>query len=133
MNDLLEYNGYYANLHFSSEDEVFYGKLLGIDDLVNFEGASVKELKKAFHEVVDDYLEKCRDLGKEPNKTYKGTFNVRITPDLHKAAAVFGAIHNISLNDFVKTAINYALLHKEDVNKMIRPGANQKRQHADNF
>jgi predicted HicB family RNase H-like nuclease len=122
MNDILEYKSYYASVHFSSEDEVFYGKLLGIDDLVNFEGASVKELKKAFHEAVDDYLETCKELGKEPNKTYKGTFNVRISTDLHKSAAVYAAIHNVSLNDFVKTAINYALLHKEDVNKKIHAG-----------
>src|SRR5580692_11131536 len=122
MNDILEYKGYYASLHFSSEDEVFYGKLLGIDDLVNFEGASVKELKKAFHEAVNDYLETCKELGKEPNKTYKGTFNIRITTDLHKEAAVFAASRNISLNDFVKTAIHYALQNKEDVNKKIHAG-----------
>lgn len=120
MNDILQYKGYYASLHFSSEDEVFYGKLLGIDDLVNFEGASVKELKKAFYEAVDDYLTTCEELGKEPNKTYKGTFNIRIPTDLHKAAAVFASIHNMSLNDFVKTAIDYTLLHKEDVTKRIR-------------
>src|SRR5882724_1085499 len=119
MNDILEYKGYYASLHFSSEDEVFYGKLLGIDDLVNFEGASVKELKKAFHEAVDDYVETCRELGKEPNKTYKGTFNVRLTTDLHKQAAVYAAMHNISLNDFVRTAIDYALLHKKELNKQL--------------
>ncbi|HWK07693.1 MAG TPA: type II toxin-antitoxin system HicB family antitoxin [Puia sp.] len=122
MNDILEYKGYYASLHFSSEDEVFYGKLLGIDDLVNFEGASVKELKKAFHEAVEDYLQTCEELGKEPNKTYKGTFNVRIPADLHKSAAVYAGVHNVSLNDFVKTAIQYALLHKEDVNKRIMAG-----------
>lgn len=120
MNDILQHKGYYASLHFSSEDEVFYGKLLGIDDLVNFEGASVKELKKAFYEAVDDYLVTCEELGKEPNKTYKGTFNVRIPTDLHKAAAVFASIHNISLNDFVRTAIDYTLLHKEEVTKRMR-------------
>lgn len=119
MNDILEYKGYYASLHFSSEDEVFYGKLLGIDDLVNFEGASVKELKKAFHEAVDDYLETCKELGKEPNKTYKGTFNVRLTTDLHKRAAVFAAMHNISLNDFVKSAIDYALMNKDELNRRL--------------
>lgn len=119
MNDILEYKGYYASLHFSSEDEVFYGKLLGIDDLVNFEGASVKELKKAFHEAVNDYLETCKELGKEPNKTYKGTFNVRLTTDLHKQAALFAAMHNISLNDFVKTAIDYALMNKKDLNQRL--------------
>lgn len=119
MNDILEYKGYYASLHFSSEDDVFYGKLLGIDDLVNFEGASVKELKKAFHEAVEDYVETCKELGKEPNKTYKGTFNVRLTTDLHKQAAVYAAMHNISLNDFVRTAIDYALMHKEELNKRL--------------
>ena len=120
MNDILQYKGYYASVHFSADDDVFFGKLLGIDDLVNFEGASVKELKKSFHEAVDDYLETCEELGKEPNKTYKGSFNVRISTDLHKAAAVFASIHNISLNDFVKTAIDYALQHKEEVNKRLR-------------
>lgn len=119
MNDIVEYKGYYASLHFSGEDEVFYGKLLGIDDLVTFEGTSVKELKKAFREAVEDYLETCKQLGKEPNKTYKGTFNVRISAEMHKEAAVFAALNNISLNDFVKTAIEYALAHKETVSKKI--------------
>lgn len=67
MNDILQYKGYYASVNFSAEDEVFFGKILGIDDLVNFEGASVKELKKAFHEAVEDYLETCKKMDKEPN------------------------------------------------------------------
>ena len=117
MNDVLEYIGYYASVHFSSEDDVFYGKIVAIDDLVNFEGGSVKELKKAFHEAVDDYLETCVSIGKEPNKTYKGTFNVRISTDLHKAAAVYAASENISLNDFVKKAIRYALTNRDDLGK----------------
>lgn len=123
MNDILQYKDYYASVHFSSEDEVFFGKILGINDLVNFEGASVKELKKAFHEAVDDYLETCEQVGKEPNKTYKGTFNVRIPTYLHKEAAVFAAINNVSLNDFIKTAINYALIHKQDLNNQFRSQA----------
>lgn len=117
MDDILEYKGYYATVRYSAEDEVFYGKLLAIDDLVSFEGTSVKELKKSFHEAVDDYLETCKELGKEPDKTYKGTFNVRISIDLHKQAAIFAASKNISLNDFVKKAIRYALSNKEDLNK----------------
>jgi len=120
MNDILQYKGYYASVHFSSQDDVFFGKIMGIDDLVNFEGSSVKELKKAFHEAVDDYLETCKAIGKEPNKTYKGSFNVRIPTSLHKEAAVFASLLDVSLNDFVKTAINYALLHKDELNKRIR-------------
>lgn len=118
MNDILQYKDYYASIQFSAADDIFYGKVLGINDLVSFEGSSVKELKKAFHEAVEDYLETCRHIGKEPNKTYKGTFNVRIPTDLHKEAAMFAATNNISLNDFVKTAINYALLHKNEMNKL---------------
>jgi predicted HicB family RNase H-like nuclease len=121
MNDILEYKGYYGSVHFSAEDEVFYGKLLGIEDLVNFEGASVRELKKAFHQAINDYLETCKEIGKEPNKTYKGSFNVRISTELHKAAAIFATINNISLNEFIKTAIDYALRHKDDLNKNLHP------------
>ena len=119
MNDILQYKDYLASVHFSSEDDVFYGKILGINDLVSFEGASVKELKKAFQEAVEDYLETCKQICKEPNKTYKGTFNVRIPTNLHKEAAVFAAINNLSLNDFVKTAINFALVHKQEIKQQI--------------
>jgi predicted HicB family RNase H-like nuclease len=57
MNDILQYKNYYAAVHFSADDEVFYGKILGINDLVSFDGSSVKELKKAFKDAVEDYLE----------------------------------------------------------------------------
>lgn len=117
MTDILQYKNYYGSVHFSAEDEVFFGKIIGINDLVSFEGASVKELKRSFQEAVKDYLDTCRKLKKEPNKTYKGTFNVRITSDLHKQAAVVAAQNNISLNDFVKTAIHYVLIHQKDFSK----------------
>lgn len=77
MNDILEYKGYYADIHFSANNEVFYGKNLNINDLVSFEGDSVKELKEAFHKAVEDYLETCNELGKEPDKTYKGTITAQ--------------------------------------------------------
>jgi predicted HicB family RNase H-like nuclease len=106
MNDILEYKTYYAEVHFSAEDEVFHGKILGINDLVNFEGTTVKELKKAFHEAVDDYLDVCKELGKEPEKTYKGSFNVRIPSELHRQAARYAMLNNMTLNDFVRHAID---------------------------
>ena len=106
MNDILEYKGYFANVHFSAEDEIFYGKIIGINDLVSFEGDSVSELKSAFREAVDDYLETCKELNKEPDKMYKGSFNIRIPSDLHRKAAIVAAINNVTLNDLVKTAID---------------------------
>jgi predicted HicB family RNase H-like nuclease len=119
MSDILTYKNYFASVQFSAEDELFHGKVLAIDDLVSFEGASVKELKKAFHESVDDYLETCEQLGKEPNKTYKGSLNIRIPSDLHKEAAIFAATKNVSLNDFIKTAIDFALAHKKELRKQM--------------
>jgi predicted HicB family RNase H-like nuclease len=115
MSDILQYQNYYASVHFSATDEVFYGKILGINDLVSFEGMSVKELKKSFKEAVEDYLEVCEATGKPPEKTYKGTFNVRVPTTLHKQAALFAAIHNITLNEFVKKALSFTLSHKKDI------------------
>lgn len=118
-NDVLQYKEYLAALHFSASDDVFHGKVLGIDDLIIFKGSSVKELKKAFHDAVDDYIENCQQLGKEPNKTYKGSFNIRIGTELHREASIFAAMNNISLNDLIRSCIEYALHHKEGLVKSI--------------
>ena len=125
MNDILQHKDYYAIVHFSSADEVFYGKIIGINDLVSFEGASVRELKKAFKEAVEDYLETCKALKKSPDKTYKGSFNIRIPAELHKEAAVFAAIKNISLNDFVRYAIDFTL-SKSNAQGNIKDNSNTK-------
>jgi len=113
MNDILEYNGYYGSIHYSSKDEVFHGKLVGINDLVSYEGESAADLKAAFQEAVEDYLETCKELNKEPDKMYKGSFNVRIPSDLHRKAAIVAAIKNVTLNDLVKTAIDDLIKHSD--------------------
>lgn len=114
MNDLLHNKDYLATVHFSREDEVFHGKVIGISDLITFEGESVKELKEAFQEAIDDYLLTCQKIKKNPDKTYKGSFNVRIPSELHRKAAIEAAIKNISLNDFVKFAIHFTLGETQD-------------------
>jgi predicted HicB family RNase H-like nuclease len=106
MNDIIQYKSYYAEIHFSSEDEVFYGKLIGINDLVNFEADSVKGLKIAFAEAVEDYIYFCKEIKKTPEKTYKGSFNVGIPSELHRQAAVFASLKKVSLNDFVRYALD---------------------------
>src|SRR3990172_8379054 len=98
MKDILTYKGYIGSVHFSAEDEVFHGRIEGIDDLVTFEGKSVDELKEAFHGEVDDYLALCRKIDKEPMKSYKGSLNVRMSPDVHRKAALRAATMGISLN-----------------------------------
>ncbi len=109
MKDILKYKDFIGSVHFSTTDEVFHGKLIGIDDLVTFEGSSVVELKKSFEEAVEDYLELCRNVNKSPNKSYKGTFNVRIKPVLHKQAARRSMELGVSLNQFVELAIDEKL------------------------
>ena len=115
MDNNLTYKGYIGAVDFIADDEVFYGKVHGINDLITFEGQSVKELKNAFSEAVDDYLETCKELGKQPDKTFKGSFNVRLNTELHKKAAFIASKKSISLNDFVKRAISYAISHEKDI------------------
>lgn len=109
MKDLLKYKDFWGSVHYSTEDEVFHGKLVGIVDLVTFEGSTVKELKKAFKEAVDDYLDICTSLNKSPHKSYKGTFNVRVNPNTHKKAAYKSMQLGLSLNQFVEQAIKEKL------------------------
>lgn len=105
MKDVLTWKEFDGSVHFCAEQDVFYGKIEGIDDLVTFEGQSVDELKKAFHEAVEDYLELCRNHGKTPEKVCRGSFNVRIKPELHMAARKTAARMGLSLNQFVQKAV----------------------------
>jgi predicted HicB family RNase H-like nuclease len=119
MINSLKYQDYTASIQYSTEDEVFFGKVIGITDLITFEGTSVLELKAAFKEAIEDYLQTCKSLGKSPDKTYKGVFNVRVPANLHKRAATFATLHDITLNDFVKTAIIYAVKHEADFSSVL--------------
>lgn len=114
MNNVLKYKGYYAVVHYSASDEVLYGKIEGINDLVSFESDSISEIKNEFESAVDDYIEYCEEIGKEPDKTYKGSFNVRITSELHRSLAINAMIHNITLNQAVQNAIEMYLKNTEN-------------------
>ena len=83
----LQYKGFLGSVEFSEADGVFFGKIEGINALVNFEGESVKELTDAFHEAVEDYLVFCEEEGVEPHKSYSGALNVRLTPEIHSRVA----------------------------------------------
>jgi predicted HicB family RNase H-like nuclease len=105
VNNALEYKGYFSSVIFSNEGNCFFGKILGINDLVTFEGTTVQEIKAAFQEAVDDYLLMCEQAGKEPEKVYKGSFNVRIDPELHKKASILAQAEHISLNQFIELSV----------------------------
>ncbi len=103
------YKDYIGSVHYSEDDEVFFGKIQGIDDLVNFEGASVPELKKAFHEAVDDYIEIATGNGKNPEKTFRGSLNIRLKPDVHKKANRLALIEGKTLNQFINEAVEHEI------------------------
>lgn len=111
MKNTMEYKGYIGSVEFSEEDEVFFGKVLGIRALISYEGTSAKELIADFHDAVDTYLELCKENGTEPEKAYKGSFNIRISPDLHKQIAVYAMSHQVSLNSLVERALqNFVMM-----------------------
>lgn len=113
MKNYLEYKEYIGTIQFSAEDRVFYGKLEAINDLVTFEGVSVDELESNFKESVDDYLETCKDLGKVPEKTFKGNFNVRVNKVIHKKLYLIARKRGINLNQLIQKSVSYTVEHED--------------------
>ncbi len=103
--NVMEYKGYTGTVEFSAENNILFGKVTGISGLVSYEGESVSELRRDFEEAVDDYLEMCAENGTEPQKCYKGSFNIRISPELHRRLATFATSHNMTLNATVEQAL----------------------------
>lgn len=109
MKNAMKYKDYLGSINYSTEDEVFYGKVEGINGLVSFEGRSVDELKQAFQEAVEDYVRICESKNLPVEKSFKGSFNIRINPELHRAAARKAVEMGISLNQLVESAIEKAV------------------------
>ena len=101
----LQYKDYIGSVEFSEADGVFFGKIEGINAVVTFEGESVQELTAAFHEAVDDYLILCEEEGLEPHKSYSGAVNLRLTPDLHSRVSTVAKQAGLSINAFIRRAI----------------------------
>lgn len=109
MKNTMTYKGYTGSVEFSEEDALFFGKVMGIRALISYEGASAAELLEDFHGAVEEYLALCREQGIQPERPYKGSFNVRISPELHRQAAAFAASNNMSLNRVVEDALRARL------------------------
>lgn len=105
MSQTLQYKGYDGSVEYSAEDRVLHGRLLGIRDGIVYEGLDVEGLESNFRAAVDEYLAFCAEEGKTPDQPFKGSFNVRVGPDLHKRAALFADEHKQKLNAVVATAL----------------------------
>ena len=97
----LNYRGYTAKIEFDPDDNILFGNIIGIRDTVGFHGESVSELKSAFHEAVDFYLESCKKAEREPNKPFSGKFVIRVDSSLHSEIAIAAVHSGKSLNKWV--------------------------------
>ena len=109
MKDMLSYKEYFGSVHYSDGDQVFYGKIEFIKGLVNYEGTDVQSLRSSFEDAVDDYLEMCKAEGMEPEKSFRGSFNVRTGSELHRKATLFAKEKGVKLNKVITDALDQYL------------------------
>ena len=108
----MSYRGYSALIGFDAEDEIFFGKLAGIRDGIGFHADNVPDLKAAFKEAVDDYIEMCAKIGKSPQKPHSGKLMLRIDPSVHTKAAKAAELAGKSLNQWSEEALDRAASQK---------------------
>ena len=104
----MTYKGYTAHIQYDDRDEIFVGRLLGITDIIGFHADSVVDLRAAFHEAVDDYLDTCKKLGREPQSAASGKMMLRVAPEVHRAALIASQAEGTSLNQWAERVIREA-------------------------
>lgn len=102
---MLEYKGYKGQIEFDEDSNMIHGRVINIYDVVNFKGTTAKEVKDAFEESIEDYLDMCEEMGEEPNKPFSGKFMVRTDPDLHKNIFFAARESGKSLNAFINSIL----------------------------
>lgn len=106
--NVLSYRGYSARVEFDADDEIFFGRIAGIRDGVTFHADSVSALKAAFHVAVDDYIETCAKIGKDPQKAFSGQVMLRMKPETHAAAFLAAELAGKSLNQWSEEVLRAA-------------------------
>ena len=104
----MTYKGYAAKIEYSDDDDCFVGHIAGIKDVIGFHADSVKELRRAFEEAVDDYLVTCEKVGREPQRPYSGKLMLRVPPEIHARAAMMAEAHKMSLNQWAAEVLSKA-------------------------
>lgn len=122
MTTLLQYKGYLGSVEVDVDEGFAYGRLMFIKDVVSYRSDAIKGIRAAFQAAVDDYLATCAELGDAPDTPCKGTFNVRLGPDLHHAAAISSARVGVSLNEWVKQACEMRLAAENVSKEVVKKG-----------
>src|SRR5438067_10377259 len=119
---MMEHRGYLGAVAFDDQDNVFHGRVLGIRDTVTFEGTSVSDLRRAFRDSVDDYVDMCAERGEEPDRPFSGQFIVRMAPELHRAISLRAVQEGKSLNAWI-TSLLRSTIHPTGGSAPIETGA----------
>lgn len=102
---MMKYKGYQGEVTYDAEAKIFHGEVVGLKDVITFQGASVKELEKAFKDSIDDYISWCKERGEQPEKAFSGKLNLRIPPALHAQLAHRAITQGVSLNSLIVNAL----------------------------
>ena len=103
-----DYKGYAAKVVIDQDQGLLHGEVVGIVDVVTFQGKTVEDLTRAFHDSVDDYLAYCKERGKKPEKPYSGRFVLRVPPELHRRIALAAGKSGVSMNEWVTAVLDTA-------------------------
>ena len=106
---MMKYKGYIGHVEYDDEAKIFHGEVVGLNDIITFQGKSVDELEQSFKASVEDYLNWCKERGEKPEKTFSGTFNLRIPPELHAKLALQAKGLGLSLNTYVTEQLSATL------------------------
>lgn len=108
---MMEYKGYMGHVEFDDEAEIFHGEVINTRDVITFQGKTVEEIKQAFRDSVEDYLEYCTKLGQQPEKPFTGKFMLRIPPSLHRKIYVAAKQSGESINGWIKEQLAHSVEH----------------------
>ena len=102
---MMKYKGYLGIVEFDGEAKIFHGDVIGLKDVITFQGTSVHELEQAFKDSIDDYLAWCEQRNEKPEKTFSGNLHLRMNPELHAHLALQAVKQGVSLNEFITTKL----------------------------
>jgi predicted HicB family RNase H-like nuclease len=106
---MMEYKGYIGKVEIDDEVGILYGEVINVRDVITFEGTTVDEVQRAFHESVEDYLAFCAERGEAPEKPFSGKFVLRLPTELHRKAYIQAKLQEKSLNSWVTEVLETAL------------------------
>ena len=111
----MKYKGYHGYVTYDEEAKLFHGEVVGLKDVITFQGTSVEELEQAFKDSVDEYLDFCEELGRAPERPFSGKLVLRLPQEMHAKAAYEAKCHGLSLNAWIKQGIQQLLGHSGHV------------------